>query len=85
MMRSLHLIRKTVDPLAQEAIAFEARSGSVAVLLIQDGVLNRNPFPGEVFVSEEDLEARAQLSPHRKRGYEEIARLVVEYDRTVVW
>jgi len=84
-MRSLHLIRKTSDPLAEEAIAYEAQDGPVAILLIQDGVLNRHRFPGQVFVNQEDLEARAQASPHRKVTYEEIARMIVEYDRTVVW
>jgi sulfur transfer complex TusBCD TusB component (DsrH family) len=84
-MRTLHLIRKSRDPLAEEAISYEAREGSVSVLLIQDGVLNRSPFPGEVFVSLEDLEARAQESPHRKIDYTEIGRIILRHERTVVW
>jgi sulfur transfer complex TusBCD TusB component (DsrH family) len=84
-MRTLHLIRKSRDPLAEEAISHEARDGPVAVLLIQDGVLNRASFPGEIYVNREDLEARALESPHRKLDYTEIARLILQFDRTVVW
>jgi sulfur relay protein TusB/DsrH len=84
-MRTLHLIRKSRDPLAEEAISHEARDGTVAVLLIQDGVLNRTRFPGEVFVNREDIEARALESPHRNIDYAEIVRLILQYDRTVVW
>jgi len=84
-MRSLHLIRKVSDLLAEESIRAEALDGPVAVILVQDGVLNHTLFPGEVFVNQEDLDARAQESPHPKIDYREIARLVLEYDRTVVW
>jgi sulfur transfer complex TusBCD TusB component (DsrH family) len=84
-MKTVHLIRKSWDPLAEEAVIHEARRGAVAVVLIQDGVWNRTEFPGEVFVSREDLEARRLSSRHRTVDYRTIATLIVECDRAVVW
>ncbi|MBI3804998.1 MAG: sulfurtransferase TusB [Nitrospirae bacterium] len=81
-MKTLHIVRKTNDPLAQEAIAQDRQA---AVLLIQDGVFAKGPFPSETYACREDLTARGIASPHPAVDYAEIARLIAEHDRVITW
>jgi len=84
-MKTLHVIRKTTDPLAMEAIRSERGRREIGVLLLQDGVLARGAFPDATYVCEEDLAARGIKSPYRVVDYEAIARLMAEYDRVTTW
>lgn len=84
-MKSLHVIRKTNDPLAMEAIRSERGRREVGVLLLQDGVLAKGEFPDATYVCEEDLAARGIKSRYRVVDYEAIARLMAEYDRVTTW
>jgi sulfur relay protein TusB/DsrH len=84
-MKRLHILRKTNDPLAMEAIQHERRLREVGVLLLQDGVLAKGDFPDPTYVCGEDLAARGIKSRYRVVDYETIARLMVEYDRVTTW
>ena len=84
-MTSLHIIRRSDDRFAADAVRFEEARGRVAVLLIQDGVSLDVPDLAPTYVSEPDLRARGIRSRHKTTGYEEMARLLSEYDRVVVW
>ena len=84
-MKSLHIIRKTTDPLAIEAMTNERRQRAIALLLIQDGVLAKGDFPEETYACAEDLIARGAARPYKAIGYPEMARLISECDRVIVW
>ena len=84
-MKTLHIVRKTNDPLAMEAIQNEERQGGTAVLLLQDGVLAKGTFPDETYVCREDLAARGIRAPYRPVDYEAIAQLIAQHDRVVTW
>ena len=81
-MKTLHILRKTNDPIALEAIQSDPEA---AVLLIQDAVLIKSVFPTETYACREDLAARGIPERHRVVDYTEIARLIVEHDRVVAW
>lgn len=81
-MKTLHILRKTVDPLAFEAIQSDPQA---AVLLIQDAVLIKGSFPVKTYVCREDLAARGTGRALHDVDYTDIARLIVEYDRVITW
>lgn len=84
-MKTLHILRKTNDPLAIHIINEEQKRRPVVLLLIQDGVLSKGNFPDETYVSQEDLSARGGKSAYTQVNYPEIARLIIECDRVVTW
>ncbi|NKE71380.1 DsrH/TusB family sulfur relay protein [Candidatus Manganitrophus noduliformans] len=81
-MKTLHILRKTSEPIALEAIQSDPRA---AVLLIQDAVLTKGVFPVETYACREDLDARGIDRSFRPVDYNDIARLIVEYDRVITW
>lgn len=88
-MKTLHLLRRYRDSLAEEAIRAEivdhAGEGAVTVLLIQDAVLEEPELSAPIFVNQSDIEARGVDRPCEKVDYHRICRMVVEHDRVVVW
>lgn len=84
-MKTLHILRKTTDPLATGAMRSEGRRRPIALLLIQDGVLAKGDFPEETYACAEDQAARGVRRPYRAVDYTEIARLISECDRVIVW
>ncbi len=81
-LKTLHILRKRKDPLAEAAICAEAASAGkdpcVTVLLIQDAVLGNPAVPVSIYASIHDLQARGamrdytpsedQATPVRARG-----------------
>lgn len=99
-MRILHIIRDPRERLALEVALHQAEGHEVALLLIQDGVLvDPHPSPppckgegrGEgirIYALSDDLEARnipAPQHPASKLDYEGAIKLIVEYDKVIVW
>lgn len=82
---TLHILRKTADPLAIDAMKSEGREGKIALLLIQDGVLAQGDFPETTYVSAEDQSARGVQRPYKAVDYQEMAKLILECDRVIVW
>lgn len=81
-MKTLHILRKTVDPIAFEAIQSDPQA---SVLLIQDAVLINGSFPVKTYACREDLVARGTERTLSLVDYSEIARLIVEHDRVIAW
>ncbi len=81
-MKTLHIVRKTNDPLAFETVRNDP---DPILLLIQDGVLAKGPFPPETYACREDLAARGIEPPFRVVDYTEIARLIAACDRAISW
>ncbi|HLB03193.1 MAG TPA: hypothetical protein VJM77_08685 [Nitrospiria bacterium] len=65
-MKTLHVLRKRNDHLAEAEICSESSAGgkghSVSVLLIQDAVLGHPAVPVPVYINTQDLQARGVTS-----------------------
>jgi len=81
-MATLHILRNLDAGLCLEAL--DAPAGD-RLLLIQDGVLGRGPYPCEVAVAEDDLRARNVQSPFPALDYARIRDLMLAHDRVVLW
>lgn len=81
-MSTLHILRNLDDRLCRETL--DPGAGD-AVLLLQDGVLNREAFGCDTAVCRDDLNARRVKSPHRTVSYEEIRELMLSHARVLLW
>jgi sulfur transfer complex TusBCD TusB component (DsrH family) len=87
-VKTLHILRKRKDALAEEAISSEAASGgegSVTVLLIQEAVLGSPSVPAKIFVNNQDAQARGAVRTYTGVDYQQICQMILNHDRTVVW
>ena len=84
-MKTLHIIRNMKDYFALDLIkAGDDKESSV--LLMQDAVYEEFPAGRiKIFACEEDLNARQIESRYHKVSFDEISRMVADYDRTIVW
>lgn len=81
----LHIVRRRADALATAMIEEQSRRGRVGVVLVQDGIFADMPASAEVCVNDEDVSARGVETVHRRVGYDEIARFVVDASTVMVW
>jgi sulfur relay protein TusB/DsrH len=85
-MKTLHIIRNLNDRLSQATIRSFSECGEEAVLLMQDAVYDEIRLESvKVYVCQEDLFARQIKKEFQQVSYDDIARLVTEFDRTIVW
>ncbi len=84
-MKTLHIIRKAGDKLGQEVIDHESAKGDVSVLLIQDGVLSRLYWSGDVYASVSDVEARSLNTSYKLVDYSTICQLIIDHEKVIVW
>lgn len=85
-MKTFYFIRKLKDRLAAEVISGGPEKGTDAILLMHDAVYEKwAPEGVRIFACREDVAARGIETPYPAASYEEIARMIVEYDRTIVW
>jgi len=83
--KTLHIIRKIGDKLAQEVIDHESAKGDVSVLLIQDGVLSSLYGAGDVYASVNDVEARGLNTTYKLVDYSTICQLIIDHEKVIVW
>jgi len=84
-MKTLHIIRNMNDHFAKK-IAGSGKKEKVAVLLIQDAVYEEMESDRmTVYACGDDCIARNVKNRYPVLSYQEIAKLVTEYDRTIVW
>lgn len=85
-MKTFHFIRNLKDRLAADVISGSPEKGKDAVLLMHDAVYEKwAPEGVPVFACREDVAARGIETPYPPLSYEEVARMIVKYDRTIVW
>lgn len=85
-MKTLHILRNINDQFACTMIEAGMDASESAVLLMQDAVYDELSFDSiKIFACEEDTKARQIESRYQKVSFDEIARMVVAYDRTIVW
>jgi len=84
-MKTLHIIRKAGDKLAQEVINHESDKSGVTVLLIQDGVLSSLQWAGDIYASVNDIEARGLNTSYKLVDYSSICQLIIDHDKVIVW
>ncbi len=85
-MKTLHIIRNLNDQLSGTTIHSFPEGEDTAVLLMQDAVYGEYQFDSvKVYVCQEDLLARQIDKSYPPVSYDQIARMVTEYDRVIVW
>ena len=84
-MKTLHIIRKVDDKLAQEVINHDSAKGDVSVLLIQDGVLSNMHGVYELYASVCDVEARGLNTSYKLVDYSSICQLIIDHEKVIVW
>jgi len=84
-MKTLHIIRKAGDKLAQEVINHESDKSGVTVLLIQDGVFSSLQWAGDIYASVNDVEARGLNTSYKLVDYSSICQLIIDHDKVIVW
>ncbi len=84
-MKILHMVREIADGRALETARAHAAEHEVTLVLLQDAVLGRFPWDGEVCVCREDLEARGAQSKAREVEYKDIIRMIFGHDRVIMW
>ncbi|MEK6561277.1 MAG: DsrH/TusB family sulfur metabolism protein [Nitrospirota bacterium] len=84
-MKTLHIIRKVDDKLAQEVINHDSAKGDVSVLLIQDGVLSNMHGVYEMYASVNDVEARGLNTSYKLVDYASICQLIIDHDKVIIW
>ncbi|HEX9756453.1 MAG TPA: hypothetical protein VGB26_01480 [Nitrospiria bacterium] len=84
-MKTLHVVRTLKERIPFDlAIQFKEYHRN-AILLIQEGVYYKGPFPQDCFISATDLTARGIASSLPTLTDDEICKMIVEYDRTIIW
>ena len=84
-MKTLHIIRKAGDKLAQEVINHESDKSGVTVLLIQDGVFSSLQWAGDIYASVNDIEARGLNTSYKLVDYSSICQLIMDHEKVIVW
>jgi len=86
-VKILHVIKTLDDRYAYEMASRqrEEEGHSVGILLLQDAVLTPPVDASGLFACREDVEARGGPCPGRAVGYEEIVRMLLEYDTVICW
>lgn len=85
-MKTLHIIRNVKDELARTMMDSDLEGKGSAVVLMHDAVYEEFPSGSmKIYVCEEDLQSRQIERPYQKVSHDEIVRLVLEYDRAIVW
>jgi len=79
---TLHILRNLDAGLCLETL--DPGAGD-RLLLIQDGVLARGPFPCETAACQDDLTARSTQSPFAALSYDQIRDLMLAHARIVLW
>jgi len=81
-MATLHLLRDLDARLLLEVLNPEAGD---RLVLIQDGVLSRGPFPCETHVCQRDVTARGATTPFPALDYDGIRDLMLAHEKVVLW
>lgn len=86
MVEILHLIKEHGDSIALEVVREQSKNRDVAVLFIQDGVLDADDVGLDVvYASRPDVEARGILSSGRLLDYPQIMELIFACGKTICW
>jgi sulfur relay protein TusB/DsrH len=87
MVEILHVIKSHGDKIAFDIIKEQVKSRDVAVLLIQDGVLEADTvdMDVEIYASKSDVEARGIKTGVRLLHYEDVVELIFDSEKVVCW
>lgn len=84
-MQTLHVVRTLKERLPFDLALRSKEHYCHGILLIQEGVYFKGPFPQNCFISASDLEARGICSSLPLLNDDAICKMIVEYDRTIIW
>ena len=84
-MKILHVIKNPDEKKAFEIAKIQAKKHEIGILLIQDAVLGKLSFDfARAYVSDADVKARNQKIEDTI-DYDEMVKLIFEYDRVISW
>ena len=84
-MKILHIIKNPDERKAFEIAKIQAKKNEIGILLIQDGVLGNLSFDfAKTYISDADVKAR-NLKVEGTIDYDEMIKLIFEYDRVISW
>lgn len=81
-MATLHMLRNLDAGLLLEVLDPDAGD---RLVLIQDGVLSRGPFPCETHACRQDVTARGMTTPFPDLDYDGIRDLMLAHEKVVLW
>lgn len=81
-MKILHIIRNPNDKTPIEIAKAQGKEHDVALLLLHDAIYMDTGM--KAYACRDDAEARG-ITAHECKGYDEIVKLIFEYDRVVSW
>lgn len=84
-MKILHIIREMDDRRALETARDHAGENDVTVVLLQDAVLSKVPWEGDIYACREDVEARGGAPKAKEVEYRELIRMIFGHDRVIMW
>jgi len=79
---TLHILRDLDARLCLEVLSPDAGD---QLVLVQDGVLARGPFPCETHACEQDVAARGVTTPFDTLRYDGIRDLMLAHAKVVLW
>lgn len=81
-MATLHMLRDLDARLCLEVLNPDAGD---QLVLVQDGVLARGPFPCATHVCRQDVAARGVTTPFPALDYDGIRDLMLAHEKVVLW
>lgn len=85
-MRILHIVREVEDSRALDVAQKQQESGHVAtLLLLHDAVLSDVQFEGQLLACEADALARSKEERYKTIDYDEIVKMIFDYDKVISW
>lgn len=85
-MRILHIVRDVEDGRALDVAQKQHRRGhAVTLLLLHDAVLGNIKLAGQVLACETDALARRRQDRYETVDYEDIVKMIFDYDRVISW
>ncbi len=84
-MKILHMIREIEDRRALDTARAHSAEHQVTLVLLQDAVLGRFPWDGEIYACREDVEARGVKAEAKEVEYQELIRMIFGHDRVIMW
>lgn len=85
-MRILHILRQIHEEGVLAVAERQRASGhQVTLILLQDAVLSRPRFEGEIYACAEDVKARTGQVLYPTLDYDGIVRMIFEHERVISW
>ena len=84
-MKILHIIKNVNEKRGLEIAKIQSKSNEVGILLIHDGVYAKLDKNLKTYACLKDVEARNISVNYELVDYNDIVKLIFEYEKVIVW